>query len=48
MQYIHDNRPQNRRPLGLGWKGVFFGVLVVALSLVVSVAAVDLVTSIVL
>ena len=45
MQYIQKNPPTERKTLGLGWKGVVFAVLVVVLSLVISIVAVDLVTA---
>ena len=45
MHLLHDNPPTERKPLGLGWKGVAFAIFVVVISLVLSIVAVDLVTA---
>lgn len=43
MQYLHDDRPLSQKTFGLGWKAIAFGVLVIALSLVLSIGIVQLV-----
>ena len=45
MQYIQEDPPEDRKKLGLGWKGITFAIVVVILSLLLSIAAVDVVTA---
>ncbi len=48
MQYIHDKGGLDRKPLGLGWRGIVFGIVTVVLSLMLSIRVADLVASIIL
>ncbi len=43
MQYLHDDRSTSARTFGLGWKAIVFGIVVIALSIVVSVGIVQLI-----
>ena len=48
MQYLHKNPSESPKSFDIGWKGVVFGIVAVALSLILSIAAVDLVASVLL
>lgn len=45
MQFLDNNPPEQPKSLNLGWKAIAFAVVVVVLSLLLSIAAVDLVTA---
>lgn len=45
MQHIHDDSGQTERRFNLGWREIFFAVLLIAISLILSIALSQLVAS---